>query len=65
MIIGTIAKCYALITTMELMKAGVSNRIPIYYYDLYTSNMEYLQRIKLLGSTPYRLTTYLNADTAR
>jgi hypothetical protein len=61
LIIGAIAKDYALITTLELMKAKVSNRIPTSYYATYMTNLNYLQNIKLLGSQPAKVTTYLSA----
>jgi hypothetical protein len=41
------------------MKAGVSNRIPVSYYTIYMSNINYLQKIKLNGSSPYPITTYI------
>jgi hypothetical protein len=65
LIIGTIAKQYALITTLELMKAGVSKRVPNSYYAISLSNINYLQNIKLLGSSPYPLTTYISATSPR
>lgn len=65
LIIGTIAKQYALITTVELMKAKVSKRIPTSYYTISLGNIDYLQGIKLLGSSPYPLTTYISANSPR
>lgn len=62
MIVGTIAKEYSLIMTLELMKAGVSNRIPTSYYSTYMTNLNYLQSIKLLGSDPFEVTTYLDQN---
>ncbi len=47
------------------MKAGVSKRDPTSYYTISLNNINYLQSIKLLGSTPYPLTTYISADTPR
>lgn len=47
------------------MKAGVSKRIPTSYYTTYMGNLNYLQSIKLLGSDPYPLTTYISANSPR
>ncbi len=47
------------------MKAKVSNIVPDSFYKVYSTNLNYLQNIKLLGSNPYPLKTYINKDTAR
>jgi len=47
------------------MKAGVSKRVPTSYYQISLNNINYLQSIKLLGSAPYPLTTYISADSPR
>ena len=47
------------------MKAGVSKLIPTSYYSISLSNINYLQSIKLLGSSPYPLTTYISATSPR
>ncbi len=47
------------------MKAGVSKRIPTSYYTISLNNINYLQNIKLLGSSPYPLTTYISANSPR
>lgn len=65
MIIGSIAKQYALITTLEMMKTGVSKRLPTSFYQISLNNINYIQSIKLYGSSPYPLTTYISADTPR
>lgn len=47
------------------MKAGVSKRIPTSYYTITLNNLNYLQSIKLLGSDPFPLTTYISATSSR
>ncbi len=47
------------------MKAKVSNRIPTSYYTVYMGNVNYLQSVKLLGSAPYPLKTYISANETR
>lgn len=47
------------------MKAKVSNRIPSSYYAVNMGNINYLQSVKLLGSSPYILKTYISANETR
>lgn len=47
------------------MKAQVSLRVPTSFYATYMGNVNYVQSIKLLGSSPYPLTTYISANNSR
>lgn len=47
------------------MKKGVSKRISTSLYSISLNNINYLQSIKLLGSDPYPLTTYISATSPR